>query len=171
MPKVLNFEIVGAKELINKLNKMGEKSDIQKMSEEAVTEAAQIMNDRMVALAPEASRFYPDVPEGFLKRNINFVVDWIGQRAVAAIGPNPHINYPPRKSRKYTKTGRLRKRVLKSGKYSRGPWAPLVGAWLEFGTSKMAAHPFMRPAFSLMWRKSLDAMGLRVKAFIDEFTK
>ena len=26
------------------------------------------------------------------------------------------------------------------------PWNPNLGLWLEFGTSKMAAQPFMRPA-------------------------
>lgn len=52
------------------------------------------------------------------------------------------------------KTGRLRSSIShKQGRDSRGPYVDIgtsvkYGPFIEFGTSRMAAQPFLRPAFA-----------------------
>lgn len=45
------------------------------------------------------------------------------------------------------------------------------GMFNEFGTSKMAANPFMRPAFDTKRREALDKFIEQVKAGIRKFSK
>jgi HK97 gp10 family phage protein len=45
------------------------------------------------------------------------------------------------------------------------------GLFNEFGTSKMAAQPFMRPAFDTKRREALDAFIAAIRAGIRKYTK
>lgn len=170
MAQPLKVEITGMKELAEKLRKLGDPTLIDAASAGAVTDAGEIMTDKLVSAAPEASQYYPDVPKGFLKENVNMVV--LRDKAgiwTAFCGPNPHINYPPRKSTMLTKTGKVRKRRLKTAKYARGPWLPLVAKWIEFGTSRShGAHPWIRPVWSQTWKRSLDAMISSLKDWLKD---
>jgi len=55
-----------------------------------------------------------------------------------------------------------------SGKAARdNPDDPYYWWWVEFGTSKMAARPFLRPAFESTKDQQLAAMRTRMKAGLD----
>jgi HK97 gp10 family phage protein len=147
--------LTGDKALIEKLKSMA--GHVREASTEAVEEAAQIVEDRIKSMAPEAAEDYKWVPPGYLRNNINTSPPIQGKTTVEVyVGPDPHKNYPPRMSRTLTKTGKLRKRVLKVAKATRGPWVPLVARWLEYGTSKMAAKPFLRPGFTASERSAFS---------------
>lgn len=69
-------------------------------------------------------------------------------------------------------TGRLQAdiRVVKPavirGWYIEGSWgAPTVpyAIWQEIGTSKMAAHPYIRPAASIEYPKLVSRLGRRLR--------
>jgi hypothetical protein len=172
MASPMKFEINGMKELAEKLRKLGDQDSIDAAVETAVTEAGEVMTDRLVANAPEASKFYPQVPKGFLKEHVNMKVLKIKEGFYSVFcGADPHQNYPPRKSKLLTKAGKRRKRPLKVAKYARGPWLPLVSKWLEFGKHGKAAHPWIRPVWNQTWRRSLDTMISALRDWLNGATR
>jgi HK97 gp10 family phage protein len=59
-----------------------------------------------------------------------------------------------------------------TGKSSRdNPSDPYYWWWVEFGTSKMPARPFLRPAFETTKDQQLAAMRSRMKAGLDRAAK
>lgn len=62
--------------------------------------------------------------------------------------------------------------VYVSLSYKKGGW---IGKFLEFGTSKMAAKPFMRPAFDqtkdLMKQEIKRVLALRIRTLVKNFKK
>jgi HK97 gp10 family phage protein len=52
-------------------------------------------------------------------------------------------------------------------KAAMNPDDPYYWWWVEFGTSKMAARPFLRPAFEQTKSAQLDAMRKRMRAGLD----
>lgn len=122
------------------------------------------MTEKLKANAPEASQYYPNVPEGFLKENVNLRIKKLKKIWYAFCGPDPHVFYPERMSEVLTKTGKERVRPLKRAKLARGPYLKLVAGWLEFGRHSRdgqwhSPHPWMRPVFAQTWKRSYDASG------------
>ena len=70
----------------------------------------------------------------------------------------------------HPKYGRLKNNIKTTKIKQRGGAASIVvhtgkafwGSFLEFGTSKMPAHPFFRPAFDAIWPKALEKIGERL---------
>jgi HK97 gp10 family phage protein len=59
------------------------------------------------------------------------------------------------------------------GRYSKGKKKPLPFYWryIEFGTSKAAARPFMRPAFEQNIRASIDAIAAQISKRIKSYDR
>lgn len=70
----------------------------------------------------------------------------------------------------HPKYGRLKDNIKTTKIRNRGGAATIAlhtgkafwGSFLEFGTSKMSAHPFFRPAFDSVWPKALNKIGERL---------
>lgn len=124
MADMVYVKITGLDELQKRLERMA-KEDSKVIVKGATKEAAVTMRDAMVAGAPEET--------GFLKEhfNIKFTTIREGIGGEAFVGPAGKVNYPKR-----------------GGKKSRTVAVASVARFFEFGTSKMAAKPFMRQAFN-----------------------
>jgi hypothetical protein len=173
---MITMEIKGLKELNDQLRKLDGRQ-LDDACSEAIHAGGTVMTDRLKAAAPEASQYYPDVPKGFLKENVNLKVKKIRKIWYAYCGPDPHVNYPERMSTVLTKTGKVRKKPLKRAKYARGPWLKLVAAWLEFGHHDrtgghfVSPHPWMRPVWATTWKRSLDAMNDKLRQWLKEMSR
>ena len=103
---------------------------------DALFAAAQVIKNEMMTLAPRRT--------GFLAEHIDVKLSARGGELAASafIGPNGRVMY-----REQTGKGKvwIRKAVT-------------VARWLEFGTSKMAAHPFMTTAFETKKQGALDVI-------------
>jgi HK97 gp10 family phage protein len=125
----------------------------------SVSAGAKIIADEAKAKAPtytgSVTKGHP--PPGTLKRSIvrkqiKELSDLTKQTFVVAV----------RKGKKYQKQG-------KSGNLSQDAF---YATWVEFGTSKMAAKPFLRPAFEAKKNEAVDAMAAYIaKRFPDEAKK
>lgn len=122
----------------------------------ALYQAAKVIRAEAIQLAPDDT--------GLLKKSIAMFRD----RAPQNIGANEHYTIGVRKlRRKYADTQRNR------GKGRVGKSYTLAGAayyarFLEFGTSKMAAHPFFRPAFEAKKVEAVRAFETSLAAQVDK---
>ncbi len=75
-----------------------------------------------------------------------------------------------RKAKKTVYTNNARNRALKRVGKRRlvGVTASVYGRFLEFGTSRMPAHPFLRPAFIANQSAALEAMKARLAKAIEQ---
>jgi HK97 gp10 family phage protein len=117
---------------------------------ESLTVASKIMERGMIAEAPVYIGLIPNIPPGFLAQHINTRItvrnNLVGS---AAVGPQARIDYPK------TIGDKIRKRA--KGTKTAGRIAVLtVARFLEYGTSKMEANPFISRAF-LKYRAACEA--------------
>jgi HK97 gp10 family phage protein len=164
------YSLEGAKDLIEKLKSMA--GHVREASTEAVEDGSSIVVDRIKSLAPVASKDYPHVPPGWLRDAIDQSPPQQGKTTVSVfVGINPKSHYPDRPSKKLTKTGRLRKRAGKVSRMVKGPWTIFIGHLIEFGTSKMAARPFVRPGFKGSERTAFEKIVAVLRGWLMSFTK
>lgn len=133
-----SFTITGGKELADKLNELGE--DIRKkVIRSAVTAAAQVVKKR----AKEIAKTKGVEDTGAVIRNIAGKVE--KQRSPDYVQINIGVRHGKPK---------------KGAKNQDDPWY-----WWqhEFGNSKKAARPFIRPAFEESKEKALEVMTERVR--------
>jgi len=99
---------------------------------------------------------------GFLEQHIGarIVVRGDELSGIAAVGPEK-MDYPDRGGGYRKKT--IKGRVRNVGRIA----ASHVAAFLEFGTRKMRAQPFIRPAFETRKYEVLDEFIIETKAALD----
>lgn len=106
------------------------------------------------------------VKSGTLRENI-IVTASKKNNVTHEIGMDVTIRY---KAKKYKDTKGNRKKGRVGGKYKN--YGPLFyGRFLEFGTSKMPAYPFMRPAFESNKRQLPEIIKVSLAAAIDRAVK
>lgn len=158
MPKVVEVEIKGLKELQETLEKMPDKM-ASRVLRFALTKAGEIMKATMVRLAPKDTGF---LAEHF---NIKGKVKRKGIEGSVFVGPQGKIDYP--------KNGTYRKLLNRKGKeYSSGRIPVVaVASFLEFGTTKMVKRPFLTQAFDAAKALCLNAIVDGIKQGIADSEK
>lgn len=135
----------------------------------ALGAAAKVVKDKAVALAPELSASDPMVragkrKPGTLKRSIR------ASRSKINRGQNGLYEVIVRV--KPLGAAKRRKFKAQSGRAGKdNPDDPFYWWWVEFGTSKMPARPFLRPAFASTKTEQLTRMRIRMAKAIDTQTK
>ena len=76
-----------------------------------------------------------------------------------------------RDSKKVTKVRRFGKKSKNAGKYTTAASPSIYGRFLEFGTSRMAAHPWLRPAIADNVQEVLAAIKAGLQKAIDREVK
>ncbi len=114
----------------------------------ALAQAAKVIRDQAQAMAPQDS--------GLLKREIRMV----RARDPGSVGANEQYLVGVRRGKriKYADT-RENRRKRRVGKKYQDPGRAYYWRFLEFGTERMAARPFLRPAFEA--KKEEAAMRFR----------
>ena len=153
------FEIKGLDQLQEKLEKLPENL-ARKGLRDSVKAGAQEIKDEMVALAPRDTGF---LAEHFGVRT-NVRIDDLA--ASAYVGPDGKMDYPD-------EGGGYRQKKDRKGKLRNvGRIAVVsVARFLEFGTHKMAARPFMTPAFENKKAGALDAIIEKLKSALEDSAK
>lgn len=158
----VTVEVKGLDELQRKLEEMAP-AVAKKVIRTTLREVGQGLAERMAAAAPKGP---PD--PGFLSEHFGVKVGYArgGDLAGSAyVGPQGRMYYPDR--------GEL-SRGLATGKYAhKGGVVPVasVARFLEFGTSKMPAHPFMTAAFDGYEDEALEQIIADIKEEIVKFTR
>lgn len=148
MADAITVKCTGFKELADKLREMG-RDVAEKALKSAVRAAA-------VEVKKEAQRILaPMNKTGTLSRSIYVAIDKENStptKKVYVVGW--------RKGLKYRQTGK--KKVNRDGYY---------GLFIEFGTAKMAARPFIRPAFERKKQEAVDVIASHIAFRIAKFEK
>lgn len=154
---IINVQLKG----LAQLQDMLERQPLQKAKgviRDSLTVASKIMENGMIAEAPVYLGDYPIIPRGYLADNINTRITIKNNLSgSAAVGPRARIDYPSRfeQFKRLNKNAGLTQR--KKGTKTAGRIAVLtVARFLEYGTSKMAANPFISRAF-LKYREAAEA--------------
>ena len=136
MATIVTWKVKGLEELQRKMQQMPQ--DVAKrLIRNTLREAGEIVSKKMSELAPRKT--------GLLAKDFNVTVG-IGKggelSGEARIGPRSGVYYPYK--------GNIKEIKIATGKHGKkGGAIPVISVarFQEFGTSKMQAHPFMRPAF------------------------
>lgn len=110
----------------------------------ALFAAAKVVRDEVKQATPVRSGLLRDSIATFRDRNPQG-------------GVNEHYTVGIRKQRKKYRDNYRNARLGRIGKSYSVQGAAFYGKFVEFGTSKMAAHPFMRPAFEASKQAALTA--------------
>lgn len=156
--------IAGLKELLGGLMALPDELG-KRVIYSALGAAGKVVKDKAVALAPELDGAHPMVKAGkrkpgTLKRAIRVSRSKINRgqnglyEVIVRVKP---LNAAKRKKFK-AQTG-------KAGKDN--PDDPFYWWWVEFGTSKSPAKPFLRPAFASTKTEQLTRMRIRMAKAID----
>ena len=125
----------------------------------ALAKGARLIRDQSIANAPRAT--------GLLKDNIIMVRDrkpnLIGASEAYSVGVR-------RKAKRYSNTKRNRGKG-RAGKTYMVEGTAFYWMFLEFGTEKMAARPFLRPAFESRKEEALAVITAELNAGIDRAVK
>lgn len=147
---LVTLNLTGLKELQEALENQLP-SVAKKIVRQSLRDAAKLVKDAIVEMAPKDTGF---LSEHF---NIQMRVEKNGIAARAFVGPVRKAYYPGVGSRSAgVSTG---KRPKKGGALP----VVSVARFQEYGTSRMAAHPFMRPAFMATAQAAVDKIieGIR----------
>jgi HK97 gp10 family phage protein len=149
---MITFKIEGLSELDRRLREFGPK--IARNGLRAANYAgAAVMRDAVRETAP--------VRTGELRANIRIfkraTPNNVVKHAVGARG----------KRLKYADTAENRRKRRVGKRYTVDTRNSMVARFLEFGTSKMAARPFMRPAFERSVRPAIEAVRARLEKAVE----
>lgn len=122
----------------------------------ALFAAAKVVKAEVMQAAP--------VRTGLLKGSIATFRD----RHPEQIGANEHYTIGIRKQRKKFRENYRNGRLGRIGKSYTTLGASFYGKFVEFGTSKMAAHPFMRPAFEATKQQAVTAFEDALRKEVDK---
>lgn len=153
MSEMTTVEIKGLDELQHNLERLS-KEVSAKVLKETLKEQGNVVAAAFIGAAPTETGF---LAEHF---DVKMHVEREDIAGSAFIGPKK-TNYPFR-----GKTFRFMKK-----KFGRTVAVATVARYLEFGTSKMAAHPFMRPAWEFIQGAVLDGIIAAIKSKLQEFDK
>jgi HK97 gp10 family phage protein len=146
MPKTVTFEIKGLSELQDKLESLPKKI-ANKILRQTLKDAGEIIRRAMARLAPQDTGF---LEQHFSTRTKIKRADIAGS---AFVGPDGKIDYPLNSLGSYEtirkKNGKVKRNI---GRVA----VATVARFLEFGTSKMAAKPFMTQAFESTKQQAVD---------------
>lgn len=143
-----SFKLSGGAELSEALSKLGEKVR-KKIIRSAVTAGAQVVKKR----AKEIANAKNIKDTGALIKNIAGKVE--KQRNADYVQINIGVRHGQKRDEK--------KRAKKQGRATVDVDDPFYWFMHEFGTSKMAARPFIRPAFEESKDRVLDVMVDKVR--------
>jgi len=151
MSEFVTIKISGFKELADKLHSLGPKDERQGLRKAALTAAA------IIKKAAKESTAFKDVT-GELRANI-----------IAAYRRSPPHWATYRITVRWTRYRVSRGNRLKgiAGKVREHNPA-MYGKFLEFGTSKMHARPFLRPAFVNNTNEAIEAMRIPLGDAIED---
>lgn len=148
MADAVTVKLTGFKELADQLRELG-----REISEKALKSAVRAA---AVEVKKEAQRILaPSNKTGTLSRSIYVAIDKersTPSKKVYVVGW--------RKGLRYRETGK--KKVNRDGYY---------GLFVEFGTAKMAARPFIRPAFEKKKTDAVDIIAKRIEFTIKKIAK
>jgi HK97 gp10 family phage protein len=149
---MISVDLKGLAELERKLTQLAEKLQV-KAQRQATNAGAQIIK--------KAARSRVSVDTGLLRKNIV-----VGRsRRNSAKGRESYNIFLKREKRIYANTRANRRRNRVGRKYEvDGP--AFYGKFIEMGTSKMVAKPFMRPAFESSKQAAVDAVRNKLADFI-----
>jgi HK97 gp10 family phage protein len=149
---MIAVDMKGLAELERKLRQLAEKMQ-GKALRQATNAGAQVIK--------RAARARVPVDTGLLKRNIV-----VGRsRRNSAKGRESYNIFLKKEKRIYANTRANRRRNRVGKKYEvDGP--AFYGKFVEMGTSKMAARPFLRPAFEASKQAAVDAVRLKLAEVI-----
>jgi HK97 gp10 family phage protein len=163
MPTGVTIKIEGLKELDQRLKTLPDRL-MRRTLRKVLSDAG---NKIRKAIVDRASRSLPgrkDRPSGFLKSHFAVKVRLNGQNRVdpggeVFVGPEGRMYYPDIGSFHANKRGRMVPDSVSTGKNpKKGGVLPVasVARFLEFGTSRAPAHPFMGPAFRSVAQSVLE---------------
>ena len=132
----LSVKVTGLKELGQALENLGRKTK-NKLGAKAMRKGGAIIRDQARANAPILKEKVPHRKRGTLKKNI------VARTKPQKDGSVRTIIFV--RSLKNSKVLEFKGKTGKGGAYN--PRDPFYWRFVEFGTSKMPAKPFMRPAF------------------------
>ena len=158
MADLIEFKISGLDQLQKSLEELP-REVARKVLREGLRDGANEMRNAMVEAAPQRT--------GFLSRHFNIKLSLRGNdlAGTAHVGPAGRMYYPGR--------GSAGRGVATGRRPHSGGQVPVVSVarFLEFGTSRMAAKPFMRPAFESAKGRVLDIIIDKIREAIARFTK
>ncbi|PNL88263.1 hypothetical protein A6J76_007395 [Aggregatibacter aphrophilus] len=132
----VTVKVTGLKELGQAMNALGRKAK-NRIAVKAMRRGGAIIRDRARANAPVLSQPSPYRKPGTLRKAIS---------SRTKIDKNGRVNtYVWVKGLKTKQVLKFKDKTGKGGAYN--PRDPFYWRFVEFGTSKMPAKPFMRPAF------------------------
>jgi HK97 gp10 family phage protein len=160
MPNTVEFKITGLKELETKLEKLPKKV-ADKVLRKSLREAGKSVAVAMAENAP--------IETGFLEQHfgVRVSIKKADIAGIAYVGPDGKIDYPDKLGgykEKRSKAGKLIKHVGRIAVAS-------VARFLEFGTSKMAARPFMTQAWESSKQGALNILIDDIKEELQEAGK
>jgi HK97 gp10 family phage protein len=152
MADAVRVEVKGLRELGEAMRKLSE--DVNKKIARAATNAgAQVIKKLAVQKAPVSDpQMTPNIPPGYLRDSII-------------------VRRQRRPDRGLTSQHAVTVRHKGAKILADAPNPYQVGVFNEFGTVKMGAQPFMRPAFDQGKTQALDAITKRLKQRIDKANK
>jgi len=161
MSDLVTVKIIGLDQLQQRLEKLPR--DVSKnILKSALKETAKELRSRIVAAAPKDT--------GFLSKHFNIGFKFIKGElaATASVGPSARAVYPS--TRESGKT-RREQGVGTGQNAKKGGYIPAksVARFLEYGTSKMSAKPFIRPAFESFKDAALFMITEKLKVYINNW--
>ena len=146
-------QVLGLRELGEAMRELAEDINL-KIARAATNAGAQVIKKLAVTNALAINRGTPDIDGEYLAPNI------IVRRQRR---PDQGL------TSQHAVTVRHKGKIVDPANHTENPYA--VGVFNEFGTVKMGAVPFMRPAFDAGKSQALDAIVKRLKQRIDKANK
>lgn len=157
MTEFVTVEIKGLAELQQKLEALPEKV-AKRGVRKALRDGADVLRSAIIQLAPKAT--------GFLSQHFGTKIKMTRDAlaGTAFVGPQGKVDYPAYASGAYNIKRSRNGRAKKIGRVA----VATVVRFLEFGTSKMAKHPFFTAAFDSTRERILSTMIARLKSSVED---